>query len=342
MRRAEQEPYDLVRIVERLALTLTACFGLASIARVRSEERRRLALQAANGRLQDALVARVDAFDRERSARAAAERAGEMQDLFLSTVSHELRTPLNAIVGWAHVMKSGSLSEPQARRAIEGIERNAQAQAKLITNLLDISQLIRGRLSVSMVTTDLRRAVGHAVDVARPVADRKGLALEYHPADDIVPIVGDDERLEQIVGNLLSNAVKFTPRGGNIVVKESMEDERVHLEVRDSGEGIADAEFQHLFEPFFQADSKVMRAGLGLGLAIVKELVTLHGGTVAVSSEGRGCGSTFAVMLPLARPVSEDYPWPSATRSLPTQPSSGSASGFVHSSTRSPGAGAAS
>jgi signal transduction histidine kinase len=134
-----------VRIVERLVLTLTAFFGLATVIRVRGEERRREALEAANVRLQDALVARVDAFDREREARAAAERASELQDRFLATVSHELRTPLNAIVGWAHVLKGGSLSEAQSSRAIDGIERNARSQSNLISDLLDISQLIRGR-----------------------------------------------------------------------------------------------------------------------------------------------------------------------------------------------------
>ena len=293
-------------------VTLAACVGLATIARARSAERRRLALESANIRLRDALVARVDAFDRERIARGAAERASEVQDRFLATVSHELRTPLNAIVGWAHVLKSGDLSEAQMVRAIDGIERNAQAQSKLIADLLDISQLIRGRLSVSMVETDLRRAVGHAVDAARPAADKKGLRLVYCPSDSEARIVGDEGRLEQIVGNLLSNAVKFTPRGGLVKVTVVPANGVVAVRVADSGEGIAPAECERLFEPFFQADTTVFRAGLGLGLAIVKELVALHGGQVTVSSNGRNHGSLFAVTFPLARPMSEDSPWPRA------------------------------
>jgi signal transduction histidine kinase len=313
-----------VHSVERLVLTLTAFFGLATVVRVRGEERRRFALEAANGRLQDALVARVDAFDRERAARAAAERASELQDRFLATVSHELRTPLNAIIGWTHVLRAGSLSEAQSSRAIDGIERNARAQSKLISDLLDISQLIRGRLPVRLVATDLRQPVGHAVENARPAAANKGLQLAYVPAAAEVSIVGDAERIEQIVFHLLSNALKFTPRGGHIGVKVVPDDEWVAVQVSDSGEGIAATEFQHLFEPFFQAETKVMRAGLGVGLAIVKELVTLHGGTVAVSSEGRGSGSTFAVTFPLARRTNQGATWPASTRRPQVPESNGS------------------
>jgi signal transduction histidine kinase len=302
-----------VRNVERLVLTLSTFFGLATVGRVRAEERRRQALEAANVRLQDALVARVDAFDRERAARTSAEKAGELQDRFLSTVSHELRTPLNAIVGWAHVLKTGSLSEGQSARAIDGIERNARAQSKLISDLLDISQLIRGGLPVNMVATDLRRPVAKAVESARPAAANKGLDLAYLPSGAPVPIVGDDDRIEQIVAHLLSNALKFTPRGGHVGVKVLPDDELVVVQVSDSGEGIAAAESEHLFEPFFQAETKVMRAGLGVGLTIVKELVALHGGSVAVFSEGRGLGSTFAVTLPLARRMNEDSTWPAST-----------------------------
>jgi signal transduction histidine kinase len=273
-------------------------------------------LEAANVRLQDALVARVDAFDRERTARAAAERASELQDRFLATVSHELRTPLNAIVGWAQVLKGGSLAGAELSRAVEGIERNARAQSKLIADLLDVSELIRGRLPVRMVVTDVQQPVRHAVDIARPAAADKGLQLAYAPANAAVPIVGDAERIEQIVANLLSNAFKFTPRGGHVDVKVVPERDRVAVQVSDSGEGIAAADFQHLFEPFFQADTLAMRAGLGVGLAIVKELVALHGGNVAVSSEGRGCGSTFAVTFPLLGRTNEGATWPASSRRL--------------------------
>ena len=179
-------------------------------------------------RLQDALVARVDAFDRERAARAAAERAGELQDRFLATVSHELRTPLNAIVGWAHVIKAGIAIRSRRRsRAIDGIERNARAQAKLISDLLDISQLIRGRLPVKHgADGSAARRSASAVESARPRADGKGSRPRlYGPMLQRLQSLADDARLEQIVSNLLSNAVKFTPRGGRVGVKVLPDDE---------------------------------------------------------------------------------------------------------------------
>jgi signal transduction histidine kinase len=199
--------------------------------------------------------------------------------------------------------------------------------------------LIRGRLPVRMVATDLRRPVGNAVNDARAAADRKGLELDYTALDAAIPVVGDDDRLQQIVANLLSNALKYTPRGGRVGVAVLPEDEQVAVRVEDTGEGIAPAACQHLFEPFFQADTTVMRAGLGLGLAIVKELVALHGGTVAAFSEGHGCGSTFAVTLPLALRSGEELSWSASTRRVPTAPARGSVNGFVSSDTRWPGDG---
>jgi signal transduction histidine kinase len=145
-------------------------------------------------------------------------------------------------------------------------------------------------------------------------ADRKGLELDYQAVDAAVPVVGDDDRLQQIVANLLSNALKYTPRGGRVGVAVLPEDGQVAVRVKDTGEGIPPAACQHLFEPFFQADTAVMRAGLGLGLAIVKELVALHGGSVAAFSEGRGCGSTFAVTFPLALHSGEEISWSASTR----------------------------
>src|SRR5262245_24937184 len=208
----------IVNTLGRFVWMLTAALGLAVIARSRVDARRALALQAANARLRVALAARDAAFDRERDARADAERASDLQDRFLATVSHELRTPLNAIIGWAHVMKGRSLSDDQAGRAIDGIERNATAQSKLITDLLDVSRLIRGRLAVRLDDIDFRRPIGAAVEGVRPLADAKGLALLYQPCEREVPVRGDTERVQQIAANLLSNAVKFTPRGGRVSV----------------------------------------------------------------------------------------------------------------------------
>jgi len=311
-------------MLERMTLTLTAALGFAAVARGRGDAGRQYALELANRRLQLAVAARDAALERERQARTAAEHANDLQERFLSTVSHELRTPLNAIVGWAHMMKVGELTGVQTDRAIDGIERNARAQSRLISDLLDVSRLIRGRLTVHLVETDFRQPVGAAVAQARQSASAKGLALNYSPGTEAVPVMGDSERLQQVAANLLSNAVKYTPRGGQVAVTIAPGGRCAELRVRDSGEGIAAAEFQHLFDPFFQAETKVMRTGLGLGLAIVKELVDLHGGTVAVASEGRGRGATFAVTLPLVSPASEESPWPTSIEPPPTPRQSGS------------------
>jgi signal transduction histidine kinase len=239
-------------------------------------------------------------LDREREARLAAEAASLMKDEFLATLSHELRTPLNAIVGWTRLLKTGSLEGEKLRRAVETIERNAFAQARLIEGLLDISAIVSGKMTLDVRPVDLAPVVEAALESVRPAADAKGIRLEMalDPAPGLVP--GDAARLQQVVWNLLSNAVKFTPPGGFVRVELERLDSRVRLGVRDSGIGIDPAFLPSVFEPFRQADSSMTRAqgGLGLGLAIVRRLVELHGGSVGAESGGLGHGAAFTVELP--------------------------------------------
>lgn len=257
-------------------------------------------LSLANQRLERALETRAEALGREQQARVAAERANELKDRFLSTVSHELRTPLNAIVGWVHLIKGGTLTALQVEHAIEAIDRNARAQARMITNLLDVSHMIQGRLTVSKDNLDLRLAIDEAVEAARAAAELKGLTVDYRRSSTEVRVCGDRVRLHQIASNLLSNAVKFTPSGGRIAVSVRADGVGfAEVQVSDTGEGIDADVLPRLFDTFFQARTNAMRAGLGLGLPIVKELVELHGGTVSVASAGRGHGATFTLRFPL-------------------------------------------
>ncbi|GAB1545055.1 hypothetical protein NUACC21_77310 [Scytonema sp. NUACC21] len=233
------------------------------------------------------------------AARAEAEAANRLKDEFLITVSHELRTPLNAISGWAHLLQAGKLNQEQTQRAIATIERNAKAQAQLVDDLLDTSQIVIGKLRLEPQVLDLATVVFSALDSVRHAAEVKDIDLQLQLAE-LEPVLGDPNRLLQVVWNLLSNAVKFTPQGGRIEVDLSGTNSFVQLRVRDTGVGI-DAEFlPHVFERFRQADGSTTRkfGGLGLGLAIVRHLVELHGGTVRADSDGEGKGATFTIQLP--------------------------------------------
>ena len=233
-----------------------------------------------------------------------AEEASHLKDEFLATASHELRTPLNAIVGWVHVLQTGALKQDdQRQQALNAIDRNARIQTRLIEDLLDVSRMIKGQVSLKVGPVDLRSIVDAAVEILRPAAAAKEIAVDVDGAEDVLPVIGDEHRLQQVVWNLLANALKYSARGGRITVNVGEEDHRAVVRVRDSGEGI-DANFlPHVFEPFRQGASATMRSGLGLGLAIVKRLVDLHGGRITAESEGHGCGATFSVSLPLARSV---------------------------------------
>ncbi len=226
--------------------------------------------------------------------------ADRLKDEFLATLSHELRTPLNAILGWTRMLRTASLPEEGARRALEIIERNAGVQAQLVEEVLDMSRIVTGKLRLEVQPLDPAEVVTAAADAVRPAADAKGVQLDVECDREAGPILGDADRLQQAVWNLLSNAIKFTPRGGRVQALLQQADSHVEIVVRDTGVGITPDFLPFLFDRFRQADGGTTRSmsGLGLGLSIVKHVVEAHGGTVDASSDGIDRGSTFRLRLP--------------------------------------------
>ena len=244
---------------------------------------------------------REELLERERSARSDAERAARLKDEFLATLSHELRTPLNAVIGWSQILKK-DLVDPDKVRAVEVIERNGRLQAQLITDLLDISRVISGKMRLDIQPVNLEAVIEAAIDSIMPAADAKGVRIQRILDCISESMLGDPARLQQVVWNLLSNAVKFTARGGSVQVALVEMNSHVEIRVSDTGEGIAPEFVPHIFERFRQADASVSRShgGLGLGLALVKQFVELHGGKVRAASDGKGMGATFVIELPIA------------------------------------------
>jgi PAS domain S-box-containing protein len=238
----------------------------------------------------------------EKEAREEAEMASRMKDEFLATISHELRTPLTAILGWSSMLNRGSLSEFQTRRALHVIEQSARSQASLVDDILDTARIITGRLKLDARHLVIGRVLQAAIDVIRPSADAKRIALVVAIDDRQSIIFGDANRVQQVFWNLLSNAVKFTGENGRVEVRLTRSDGQVELAVTDTGMGIDPQFMPYLFDRFRQADSTSTRqyGGLGLGLAIVRHVVEMHGGTVAASSRGKGHGATFTVRFPIA------------------------------------------
>jgi PAS domain S-box-containing protein len=239
---------------------------------------------------------------RERFLRADA--ANRAKDEFLAVLSHELRNPLNAMLGWIRLLRRTNGDPTTLARAIDVLERNVRTQTTLINELLDVSRIISGKLKLELAPVNAVTVVAQAVDSMRLAAQAKGLSLRYEPpADAVLGVVADKDRIAQALANVLHNAVKFTPEGGHIDVRLTSRDGAVHVTVRDDGEGIARSFLPHLFERFRQADTSVTardHGGLGLGLAIVKHVVDRHGGTVQAESAGKGLGATFTITLPLA------------------------------------------
>jgi PAS domain S-box-containing protein len=229
------------------------------------------------------------------------ENANRIKDEFLATMSHELRTPLTSILGWSRLLDANQLTEKDRERAIHVIQRNAQAQAKLIEDLLDVSRIITGKLRIEFQPVAFAALTESVVNSLRPAIDAKQLELTTTIDPAAGPILGDPARLEQIVTNLLSNAIKFTPNNGKIEVRLECPDSHVRLIVKDTGVGIAPESLPYIFERFRQVDSSNVRAhgGLGLGLAIVDYLVRQQAGKVRAESEGLGTGATFTVEFPL-------------------------------------------
>jgi PAS domain S-box-containing protein len=230
------------------------------------------------------------------------EESNRVKDEFLATLSHELRTPLTSILGWSRLLRSKQLSETDRERAIQIIQRNAEAQAKLIEDLLEVSRIITGKLRIEFQPVTFASILDTVINSLRPAADAKRLQLETAIDPTSGPILGDPARLQQIVTNVLSNAIKFTGEGGRIEIRLHHVDAYARLEIRDTGVGIAAKDLPHIFERFRQADSSNIRThgGLGLGLAIVDYLVRQHGGAVYVESEGPGKGATFIIEFPVS------------------------------------------
>jgi PAS domain S-box-containing protein len=240
---------------------------------------------------------------------AEAEGANRAKDQFLATLSHELRTPLTAMLGWVLMLRSGRLTADEAAGALASIERNTRVQAQLINDLLDVSRIVAGKLTIDKRPADLRVVIEHALDSVRRETEGKRHVVTCTIDPEAAWVAGDAVRLEQIAVNLLANAAKFTPEGGHIDVRLDRHEGQARVRVSDSGQGIEPAMLPHIFESFRQGDSSSTRrhGGLGLGLAIVRRLVALHGGRVEATSAGRGQGAVFAVHLPLladdARPA---------------------------------------
>jgi PAS domain S-box-containing protein len=246
----------------------------------------------------------------ERALREA-EAASRSKDEFLATVSHELRTPLNAIMGWAQLLQVDHGNPERLARGFETIGRNAKLQAQLIDDLLDVSRIVSGQMRLDVRPLDLTHVVEAAVESIRPAAEAKQIRLARRLDPQAGPVVGDPQRLQQVVWNLLSNAVKFTPRGGQVEVCLERVSSSIEIVVADTGPGISPEFLPYVFDRFRQLDSSSTRkqGGLGLGLAIVRHLTELHGGEVLVKSPDDGQGSTFVVRLPLSVVHLEDSDW---------------------------------
>jgi signal transduction histidine kinase len=245
---------------------------------------------------------REEILIREQQARLQAERANRVKDEFLATLSHELRTPLSSILGWTRLLGGGKLDPETSVRAIETIERNARAQAQLINDLLDVSRIVAGKLQFDIRPVDLTKVITAAVDAVSPAAHAKEIAVDFIHDTQYFSVLGDADRLQQVVWNLISNAVKFTPPKGQVLIKLWDEDSQAKIEVVDTGQGIDPEFLPFVFERFRQADGSSTRkhGGLGLGLAIVRHLVEMHGGSVSVTSDGSGKGSSFVITIPLS------------------------------------------
>lgn len=238
----------------------------------------------------------------ERAAREQAERANRLKDQFLGALSHELRTPLTAILGWCELLQQTDSTDPTVAEAVATIQRNARAQSRLIEDLLDMTRINAGTLSLDLHPIPAAAPILAAIDTIRPAAQAKQIRI-HHELDPSLRVLADSMRLQQIAWNLLANAVKFTPQSGEVRVTLAAAPPNMLLTVSDTGEGIPADFLPHLFTRFRQVDGTTARrhGGLGLGLSIVKSLVELHGGAVKATSPGPGRGATFEISLPLAQ-----------------------------------------
>ena len=228
------------------------------------------------------------------------QESNRLKDEFLATVSHELRTPLNAMLGWLQIIRTTDMDRASVQRAMASIERNAQSQARVVEDLIELSRVVTGKLQLRTKPMDVRAVVDAALDVVRTAAAAKGVTIESKLSPLPATISGDRDRLQQVIWNLLSNAVKFTESGGTVSVESGGDERRYSVVVTDTGIGISPEFLPHIFERFRQADQSTTRehGGLGLGLAIAKEITELHGGVLKAWSGGRGHGSRITLTLP--------------------------------------------
>ncbi|MBW4488765.1 MAG: response regulator [Trichocoleus desertorum ATA4-8-CV12] len=278
--------------------------GVISLVRVDSKR----AYQPADLDLAEDLARRATAAVDNAQLYQAAQTANRMKDEFLAIVSHELRSPLNAILGWSRLLRNRTFDTTTTARALETIERNAKLQTQLIEDLLDVSRVMRGQLKLHLHQLDLVAVIEAAFDAARPSLESKSIQLQLIFDQPSSLILGDSDRLQQVIWNLLANAIKFTPTGGQITVSLRHAEKSVEIQVTDTGQGISPTFLPHVFDHFRQADSTTTRSygGLGLGLAIVRHLVELHGGQVRAASPGVGQGATFTVTLPRNLPATAE------------------------------------
>jgi signal transduction histidine kinase/CheY-like chemotaxis protein len=294
-----------ITLVERPTRVITVLSAVRASLRAR---RRQYEVRAHLAAERFAQEERARLLEEAVAARAEAEAVNRAKDVFLATLSHELRTPLTAILGWARMLRGAGLDAAVARRGLEVIERNAEAQHQLIRDLLDVSRIISGKLRLETRQLGLAPVVEAALDSVRQAADAKDIRLGAEFAGETGLVTGDPDRLQQVVWNLLSNAIKFTPKGGAVGVRVEREGSDVLVRVSDTGQGIAPEFLPYVFDRFRQADGSTTRehGGLGLGLAIVRHLVEQHGGRVSAESAGEQRGSTFTISLPVAAVRAEE------------------------------------
>jgi signal transduction histidine kinase len=267
------------------------------------------------GICRDVTAERQASLDREyllkraREARDEAERQSRLKDDFLATLSHELRTPVNAILGWLSILESGKPIR-DTYSALAVIRRNAQIQAKLIEDLLDMNRLLSGTFQLQIVPVDIGCLLQTTMQGLQPAADAKGVQIIASVESAVGQMQADSRRLQQVLWNLVHNAIKFTPKGGRAEIHLQRVHGFVELTVKDNGQGISPQFLPHVFERFRQQDSSTTREafGLGLGLSIAKHLVELHGGTISASSAGEGLGATFTVRVPIRAAVAATPP----------------------------------
>jgi signal transduction histidine kinase/CheY-like chemotaxis protein len=287
------------REAARLALavavlsTLVVGIWLALVARRR--------LLAVSRSYEQALADQKRKTEDLRIAQSRAEEANRAKDEFLAMLSHELRTPLNTILTAAHVLKTPPAAPEQAKRALELIDRNVKHQARLIEDLLDVSRIVSGKLTLDATVVDLGLVVSEAVQAATPSVEAGKLTVQVSMPGEPLTVLGDHGRLLQVLGNVLGNAVKFTPPGGHIAISLARDGCDAEIRVEDTGVGIAAAALPRIFDRFEQADRSTTRkrGGLGLGLAIAQHLVAIHRGSICVESAGENCGTSVRIRLPL-------------------------------------------